>query len=96
MSDQNQSKEKKESKPSPRRSTISTSVKVQEGGYTIYINEMGMQLASTSPCQVALKDMRMYADLITFGISEWDRAKQIEKQANAAPTPEPVREEPKP
>lgn len=68
--------------PKPRSSHISTTLKVEEGGHTIYVDSSGMQLGSVSPIHVRPADFDLYHSLFRFAIDEWKRAKEVEKTAN--------------
>lgn len=82
---------KPKTKPKPRASTVTVSLKVEEADYTIHVTHQGMQLASVSPVQIKPGDYELYRGLLDFAIQEWARAKQIEKVANtpAIPTEPP-------
>lgn len=75
-------------KQNKRKSNITTNIKVEDGPYIIYGDSLGMQLAfNTPPSKIPHGDVQRYISLLEFAQSEWERAKQIEKEANTVKEP---------
>lgn len=71
-------------KPKPRSSKITTSLMVEEGDYRMAFDYAGVNMSSGNNSLLHVKhgDLILFRDLLTFGHSEWMRAKEIEKGAN--------------